>query len=310
MVNFSVERMAAGGVHLQIRALGDRHHRSPQRYRDLKLHSTLFGWRNPDQALRVAAGRHRNPFRSFMNLLLSQTVAVLALACALTLNAEVSNGAEVGQTPVKMQPPLDGALQAKALMEEAASLIGEGKDQQALAKPREAVAIDPQSPIRVELEHYDAHPKTGLSIFLAVVQSQVKEDRLLAADQTNRLAAITLPKLEPAERARIFKSAVSSVLEQHGFTSPQFIEKAGSLWTAVGSRPRLRRLGESGATSPWEVLQAIIETTPDNQVTLDLVPYAWIGSDYAILGRIPQIKLGITRERAEIGRQLQAALDR
>jgi hypothetical protein len=69
-------------------------------------------------------------------------------------------------------------------------------------------------------------------------------------------------------------------------------------------------LGESGATSPWEVLQAIIETTPDNQVTLDLVPYAWIGSDYAILGRIPQIKLGITRERAEIGRQLQAALDR
>ena len=26
------------------------------RYRDMKLHSTLFGWSNPDQALRVAAG--------------------------------------------------------------------------------------------------------------------------------------------------------------------------------------------------------------------------------------------------------------
>jgi hypothetical protein len=26
------------------------------RYRDMKLHSLLFGWSNPDQALRVAAG--------------------------------------------------------------------------------------------------------------------------------------------------------------------------------------------------------------------------------------------------------------
>ena len=26
------------------------------RYRDVKLHSVLFGWSNPDQALRVAAG--------------------------------------------------------------------------------------------------------------------------------------------------------------------------------------------------------------------------------------------------------------
>ena len=28
----------------------------PQRYRDMKWHSTLFGWSDPDQALRVAAG--------------------------------------------------------------------------------------------------------------------------------------------------------------------------------------------------------------------------------------------------------------
>ena len=27
-----------------------------ERYRDMKLHSTLFGWSDPDQALRVAAG--------------------------------------------------------------------------------------------------------------------------------------------------------------------------------------------------------------------------------------------------------------
>jgi len=28
----------------------------PGRYRDMKLHSLLFGWSDPDQALRVAAG--------------------------------------------------------------------------------------------------------------------------------------------------------------------------------------------------------------------------------------------------------------
>ena len=28
----------------------------PRRYRDVKLHSILFGWTIPDQALRVAAG--------------------------------------------------------------------------------------------------------------------------------------------------------------------------------------------------------------------------------------------------------------
>ncbi len=245
-----------------------------------------------------------------MNLLLPQTAAVLGLACALVLKAEVSKGPEAGQTSTQTPPALEGPTKAKALMEEAASLIGEGRDQEALAKVRRAVAIDPQSPMRFALEVYDAHPETGLSFFLALVQSQVKEDRLLDADQTNRLAAITLPKLEPAERARLFKSAVSRVLEEHGFTSPQFIERAGSLWTAVGSRPRLKRLGESDVASSWEVLQAIIETTSDNQVRLDLVPYAWIGSDYAILGRLPQINLGITRERAEIGRQLQAALGR
>lgn len=243
-----------------------------------------------------------------MNLLLPHIVTALALT--YTLNGEVAQTAEFGEAHEKLPASSDGANKAKALLEEAASLIGEGRDQGALAKVREAVAFDPESPIRFALEVYDAHLETGLSFLLALVQSQVKVDRLVTADQTNKLAAITLPKLGPAECARIFKSAVSSVLEEHSFTSPQFIERPGSLWTAVCSRPRLKRLGETGAASSWEVLQAIIETTPENQVTLVLVPYAWIGSDYAILGIIPQINLGITRERSEIGRQLQAALGR
>ena len=92
--------------------------------------------------------------------------------------------------------------------------------------------------------------------------------------------------------------------------APSLLKERAHCGRRCAYRPRLRRLGESGAASTWEVLQAIIETTTDNQVTLDLVPYAWIGSDYAILGKIPQINLGITRERAEIGRQLQAAVGR
>lgn len=201
-----------------------------------------------------------------MNLLLPQIVATLALACALTLTPEISNSAEIAQSPAKPPPSLDEATQARALLEEAASLITEGRHEEALAEARKAVAIDPQSPIRFPLELYDGHPETGPGLF-AVIQSQVKLDRLIAADQTNRLEAITLPKLEPAERARIFKSAVSSVLPEHGFTSPVFVERAGSLWTAVSSRPRLKRLGDSETTSPFEILQALIEMTEDNEVS-------------------------------------------
>jgi len=38
------------------RPFGAMEDRSTCRYRDMKLHSPLFGWSNPDQALRVAAG--------------------------------------------------------------------------------------------------------------------------------------------------------------------------------------------------------------------------------------------------------------
>ena len=247
------------------------------------------------------------PLRCFMNLSLPQIVAASALVCALTLKVEVSNGAEVGQNRVKPPTSLDHASQAKAILEEAASLITEGRHEEALAKARQAVDLDPQSPIRFPLEVYDADLKTGPTLF-SVIQSQVKVDRLISADQTNKLEAITLPDLAPAEQTRIFKSAVGKVLQDHGFTIPVFVERAGSLWTAVSSRPRLKRLGESSAASSFEVLQAIIETTADNQVTLELLAYAWIGSDYAGLGIIPYINLGITRERAEMGRQLQVAL--
>jgi hypothetical protein len=76
---------------------------------------------------------------------------------------------------------------------------------------------------------------------------------------------------------------VSKVLEEHGFTPPLFFEKQGSLRVAISARPRLKPLGEASVTSAYEILQVKVETTPDNRVTLELVPYAWIGSGYAIL---------------------------
>ena len=57
---------------------------------------------------------YRIPVKNFMNFLLPRIVAALSLACALILKAGVSNGAEVGQTPAKMPPSLDGAIKAKA----------------------------------------------------------------------------------------------------------------------------------------------------------------------------------------------------
>lgn len=127
-----------------------------------------------------------------------------------------------------------------------------------------------------------------------------------AADVTNKLEVIELPNVSPAERLRRFGSAVSKVLEEHGFTPPLFFEMQGSLRVGISARPRLKPLGEASATSAYEILQARIETTSDNHVTLELVPYTWIGSGYAILGKL--FEDGIPRERAEIASQIQAEL--
>src|SRR5438477_4980573 len=108
----------------------------------------------------------------------------------------------------------------------------------------------------------------------ALVES---ESSALAADMTNKPEVIELPNVTPAVRLRRFDFAVSKVLEQHGFTPPIFLEKQGSLRVAISARPRLKPLAESSATSAYEILQARVETRPDNRVTLQLVPYAWVG---------------------------------
>ena len=56
--NHTMQRMEAS--RLAQRQYGSLRRLAPtadgDRYRDMKLHSLLFGWSNPDQALRVAAG--------------------------------------------------------------------------------------------------------------------------------------------------------------------------------------------------------------------------------------------------------------
>jgi hypothetical protein len=99
--------------------------------------------------------------------------------------------------------------------------------------------------------------------------------------------------------------------EEHGFTSPQFFDKTGSEWVAVCARPRLRPLSqEREPTSSWEVLQAVFETTRDHRMTLKLIPFSYGPSSWATLGPLFYIPLGITRERAEMAKQLQTELRR
>jgi hypothetical protein len=253
-----------------------------------------------------------------MNSKLSPLLAVLGLVWCFLVKADGTDGLTVatGQgtgRPKAVEPPgsIEKEAEAKMLVREAALLISNGGQKDAEKKARQAVAIDPRrlSGLRFDLECYDEHPQMGPLMLFASIERQAKEDLVLATDETNKFDAIKLPKLEATEGRRRFESAVSQVLEEHGFTTPFFVEKPGALWVAFSARPRLKPLGEAHTTSAYEVLQAQIETTPDGHVTLELVPYAWIGSDYAILGKIFQIPIGITRERAEIAKQIQAELD-
>lgn len=177
---------------------------------------------------------------------------------------------------------------ARALMREADSLSREGKLQEAMDKFDAALALHPEAP--------------GEQAFhwCRSVDAEI-----------NPVPIIQLADLPRAERRGRFERAVGTVAAEHGFTWPQFFEKTGSAWVAVCARPRLRPLSqEREPTSSWEVLQAVFETTPDHRMTLKLIPFSYGPSSWATLGPVFYIPLGITRERAEMAKQLQAELRR
>jgi hypothetical protein len=189
-----------------------------------------------------------------------------------------------------------GLPKAKELMDQADSLF-----EAAIGKVRAAILLDP------ELE--------GAERLLRQVREGVDDLLWMAADAaTNKVPVIELSALPPGEPKAQFEDAVRKIARQHGFTDPQFsqtLEKTGTVWRAVFDRPRLNAPGRGPESSPKdESLGGSVEVTPDGRVTLRLVPFCRVASNYALLGRMFQVRLGITRERAEMARELRAVLDR
>lgn len=168
--------------------------------------------------------------------------------------------------------------------------------------PTQAAAVEVRS-----TENPQSH-KTDFDS--AVAHAEAELARMVAADQeTNRFPDIELPDVSEAIKRQKFESAVTKVLEEHGFVRPVFVQRPDDTWLAISARPRLKSLGVP-TKSPYELLQAMVETVPGNRVTIQLVPYCWIVDDWAILGPRFQIPAGITFERAQIGRQIQTELRR
>ncbi len=195
---------------------------------------------------------------------------------------------EPASVPGSASASAERRTKAKALMKEADSLSREGRIQEASDKMDAALGLKPE------------------------VAGERTSDWLRSVDgEINPMPVIQLPGLSAAQQRRRFEDAVRAVAGQHGFTWPQFLEKTGSLWVAVCARPRLRPLStEREPIWSWDVLQAVFEVTPDHRVTLELIPFSYGPSSWATLGPRLSIPLGITRERAEMGKQLQAELSR
>ena len=220
-----------------------------------------------------------------------------------------------------IRPPFVEAQPAQALTNSATTQLAGPQpvsvsvEQQ--AKARGLVLAGDTALMQESYRQADDHLRQALSndpeakraqFILFVSQPPAKVECPVPATDTNQLQAIELPKVEATERLRRFQSAVSKVLEEHGFTPPLFLEKPGGLRVAVCARPRLKPFGGASATSAYEVLEARVETTADNRVALELVAYAWVGSGYAILGKLFQD--GLHQEQAEIARQLKVELSR
>ena len=89
---------------------------------------------------------------------------------------------------------------------------------------------------------------------------------------------------------------VRVVLGAHGFPPPRVIEGSeGSFW-AVSARPR----------SAAEVSQVVVQMTPKGEVTVELVGYARVGSDWPVLGELLQEPL--KQEGKQMEKQIQDKL--
>lgn len=201
-----------------------------------------------------------------------------------------------------LAPPLSTLQQGNELLKEAVICLHQGKPGEAEEKARKAVAIAPQalSDLRFDLDTYDSYPQIGRLMLFESIEKHNANVQLLVDDQVNRVEGISIPGQSTDDRQRTFKSAARAVLQEHGFTDPIFFQKSDGSWVGLSSRPSLRPLGQASKLSSYEVLQAEMVMSTEGDVTLELSPHAWIGSDYALLGKPFQISSGITKERREL----------
>jgi len=73
-----------------------------------------------------------------------------------------------------------------------------------------------------------------------------------------------------------WQPVVAEVLVEHHFTPPTILRGTNGILWAVAARPH--------SETAVEVAQA--EMRPDGRVTVEILSYQYIGSDWAILGRL------------------------
>ena len=86
------------------------------------------------------------------------------------------------------------------------------------------------------------------------------------------------------------------MLQAHGFPGPVFVEEKDSTQCAISARPR----------SQFEFVLALLEITPDRQITVRLQPYARVGASWPVLGEV--FRKSFEQEAREMTEQMRARL--
>ena len=100
----------------------------------------------------------------------------------------------------------------------------------------------------------------------------------------------------PSQQQQRLESVVRVVLDAHNFVPPVFIEGPESVRWAVSTRPPSRS----------EAVLALVKMASENEITVELVLYAHVGSTWALLGH--EFRGQTDQEAREIDKQIRERL--
>ncbi len=103
-------------------------------------------------------------------------------------------------------------------------------------------------------------------------------------------AGATQPQREKVE------AVVRLVLDAHGFVPPVFIDGTDSVRWAISTRPG----------SQHELILGLVKMAPENEISVELVLYAHVGTSWAILGR--EFRGSADQEARQIENQMRERL--